>query len=45
MTIRVKSEDIKKIKKKAAKIGVRYQTYIAEILHQVAEKKVSYDTG
>ncbi len=36
MTIRVNSEDIKKIKKKAEKVGVRYQTYITEVLHRVA---------
>lgn len=36
MTIRVNSEDIKKIKKKAVKAGVRYQTFISEILHKVA---------
>ena len=37
MTIRVNSEDIKKIKKKAKKMGVKYQTYISEVLHQVAQ--------
>ena len=36
MTIRVNSEDIKKIRQKASKIGVRYQTFISEVLHQVA---------
>ncbi len=36
MTIRVNSEDIDKIKKKAKKLGVKYQTYISEVLHQVA---------
>ncbi len=36
MTIRVNSEDIKKIKKKAEKVGIRYQTYITEVLHRVA---------
>jgi len=36
MTIRVNSEDIKKIKSKAAKIGTHYQTFISEILHKVA---------
>ncbi len=37
MTIRVNSEDIDKIKKKAKKLGVKYQTYISEVLHQVAQ--------
>ena len=36
MTIRVNSEDIRRIKAKAAKLGVRYQTFISEILHEVA---------
>lgn len=36
MTIRVNSDDIKRIKRKAAKLGVRYQTFISEILHKVA---------
>ncbi len=36
MTIRVNSEDIKKIRRKASKIGVRYQTFISEVLHRVA---------
>ena len=37
MTIRVNSKDIEKIKKKAKKLGVKYQTYISEVLHQVAQ--------
>lgn len=37
MTIRVNSEDIDKIKKKAKKLGIKYQSYISEILHQVAQ--------
>jgi predicted DNA binding CopG/RHH family protein len=37
MTIRVNSEDIEKIKMKAKKSGIKYQTYISEILHQVAK--------
>ena len=37
MTIRVNSEDIEKIKRKAKKMGVKYQTYISEVLHQVAQ--------
>jgi len=37
MTIRVNSEDIAKIKNKAKKLGVKYQSYISEVIHQVAE--------
>ncbi|MFH1061265.1 MAG: antitoxin [Candidatus Omnitrophota bacterium] len=37
MTIRVNSDDIKKIKKKAEELGVKYQSFISEILHQVAQ--------
>jgi predicted DNA binding CopG/RHH family protein len=37
MTIRVNSADIEKIKKKAKKVGIKYQTYISEVLHQVAQ--------
>ena len=37
MTIRVNREDIEKIRKKAKKLGVKYQTYISEVLHQVAQ--------
>lgn len=37
MTIRVNSEDIVKIKNKAKKLGVKYQSYISEIIHQVAQ--------
>lgn len=37
MTIRVNSQDIKRIKKKAEKLGVKYQTFISEVLHQVAQ--------
>ena len=37
MTIRVNSEDIEKIKDKARKMGIKYQSYISEIIHQVAQ--------
>ena len=37
MTIRVNSEDIAKIKNKAKKLGVKYQSYISEVIHRVAE--------
>ncbi len=37
MTIRVNSEDIKRIKDKANKLGIKYQSYISEIIHQIAQ--------
>jgi predicted DNA binding CopG/RHH family protein len=37
MTIRVNSEDIEKIKGKAKALGIKYQSYISEIIHQVAQ--------
>ena len=37
MTIRVSSFDIKKIKGKAKKMGIKYQTFISEIIHEVAQ--------
>ncbi|MEK7244349.1 MAG: hypothetical protein AAB112_09385 [Thermodesulfobacteriota bacterium] len=37
MTIRVNSGDIEKIKIKAKKLDVKYQSYISEVIHQVAE--------
>lgn len=37
LSIRINSQDLKDIKAKAEKFGVRYQTFIAEILHRVAQ--------
>jgi predicted DNA binding CopG/RHH family protein len=37
MTIRVNSEDIDRIKSKAKELGIKYQSYISEIIHQVAQ--------
>ncbi len=37
LNIRVNQYDLDSLKQKAAKLGVRYQTFIAEILHKVAE--------
>lgn len=37
LTIRVNSKDINRIKKMAEKKGIAYQTYISEVIHQVAE--------
>jgi predicted DNA binding CopG/RHH family protein len=36
LNIRVNSEDLNQIKEKARKMGVPYQTFISEVLHQVA---------
>jgi len=36
LNIRVNSEDLKSIKAKARRHGVKYQTLIAELLHRVA---------
>ena len=36
LNIRVNSEDLKNIKAKARRHGVKYQTFIAELLHRVA---------
>lgn len=41
LTIRVNSNDIRKIKKEAKRIGIKYQTYISEIIHTVAQKSAS----
>ena len=37
MAIRVNSEDIKKIRRKTAKVGIKYQTFISDVLHQIAQ--------
>ncbi|MFP4473784.1 MAG: hypothetical protein ACLFPX_07985 [Candidatus Omnitrophota bacterium] len=37
LTIRVNSKDIDRIKQMAKKKGIRYQTYLAEIIHRVAQ--------
>lgn len=34
--IRVNSQDLNNIKAKARKLGIKYQTFISEILHRVA---------
>ena len=34
--IRVNSKDLNNIKVKAQKLGVKYQTFISEVLHKVA---------
>jgi len=37
LNIRVNRNDLKNIKYKAQKLGIKYQTFISEILHRVAE--------
>ena len=36
LNVRINSDDLESIKEKAKKLGVKYQTFIAEILHRVA---------
>ena len=37
LNIRVNSRDLKQIKQKAQKLGIRYQTLISELLHRIAQ--------
>lgn len=37
LNLRINSGDLRSLKKKAQKLGVRYQTFISEILHRVAQ--------
>ena len=36
LNIRINSEDLKLIKRKARHFGIRYQTFISELLHRIA---------
>ncbi len=36
LNIRVNSEDMAQIKRKAQRMGIPYQTFISEVLHQLA---------
>ena len=36
LNIRVNSQDLESIKKKAEKLGIKYQTFISEVLHRIA---------
>ncbi|MEI6863207.1 MAG: CopG family antitoxin [Candidatus Omnitrophota bacterium] len=36
LNIRINAQDLENIKTKAKKLGVKYQTFIGEILHKVA---------
>jgi len=37
LNIRVNSQDLQNIKEKAHKLGLKYQTFIAEIIHRAAQ--------
>lgn len=37
LNIRVNSQDIEQIKQKAGKLGIKYQTFISELLHRIAQ--------
>jgi len=37
LNIRINSKDLHNIKRKAKKLGVKYQTFISEMLHRLAE--------
>lgn len=37
LNIRINSNDLTSIKKKAHKLGIKYQTLISEVLHRVAQ--------
>ena len=37
LNIRINSTDLKLLKKKAQHFGIRYQTFISELLHRVAQ--------
>lgn len=39
LNMRVNSNDLKALKEKARKLGVRYQTFISEILHLAAQTR------
>ena len=36
LNIRVNSQDVISIKQKAKKLGIKYQTFISEVLHKIA---------
>lgn len=39
LNIRINSNDLASIKKKAHKLGVKYQTFVSEVLHRVAQTR------
>ncbi len=36
LNLRINSHDLESIKQKAKRLGLKYQTFISEVLHQVA---------
>lgn len=36
LNIRINTEDLRLLKKKAQRFGIRYQTFISELLHRIA---------
>ncbi|MFC1643499.1 hypothetical protein ACFL1F_00250 [Chlamydiota bacterium] len=36
LNLRVNKQDLEKIKRKAKKLGIRYQTFLSEIIHKIA---------
>ena len=38
LNIRINSADLENLKRKAAKLGLKYQTFISELLHQIAHQ-------
>ena len=41
LNIRMNKEDLKLLKKKAQQLGIKYQTFISELLHRVAHNETS----
>lgn len=37
LNVRVNSRDLANIKQRAQKLGIRYQTFISELLHRIAQ--------
>ena len=37
LNLRINSNDLQNIKNKAKKVGLKYQTFISEVLHKVAQ--------
>lgn len=37
LNIRINSEDLKSIKQRAQRLGIKYQTFVAEALHRIAQ--------
>ena len=37
LSIRVNSRDLASVKQKAERLGIRYQTFISEVIHRIAQ--------